>query len=223
MAKEGVYYMRKQISKEVLFNRQVNYIIIEKMWEHINKKADKDKLYKLLGLNKNVYSRIRKADDYNIVDLEKKWEQNNSRLKILGLSKEIMTGIEMIEIDGVEKAEWEKYIYYRYDIEEKQKKEFVRTSDMQAFNKKLKMIFDEIVLDKATTSDIGKILYFVTYGRAVVLDIPDAEMVDLLDSLKKVTVEKMKVCDKELREKIYKTMKEKWSQMDTIIKYEKLE
>ena len=51
---------------------------------------------------------------------------------------------------------------------------------------------------------------------------PDAEMVDLRDSLNHVSVENMKVCDKALRREVYNILKEKYRQLDIIIKYEEL-
>ena len=47
-------------------------------------------------------------------------------------------------------------------------------------------------------------------------------MIDLRDSLKNVTVEKMQVCDKKLRNEIYEALKERYEQLDVLIKYESL-
>lgn len=211
--------MGRKISEEILFNRQINYLLIEKMWEYHNKGVDKQDLYELLDIDKNSYSRIRTADTYNCVDLERRWEKKNSKLRKLGLSKEIMTGINPIKTGSITLADWREYINYRYvDTEQSAK----RTSAMQMFNRNLKTLFDGLEIDKKTTSDIEILYYFIIYGRAVVLDIPDAEMVDLRDSLKNVTIEKMKVCDKELRKEVYKALKEKYRQLDIIINYEKL-
>ena len=98
--------MREEISQEVLFNRQVNYLIIEKLWEFLNKGADKKKFYDLMGVNKNAYCRIRTADTYNLVDLERRWDEKNSALKKIGLSREIMVGIEQIEIRDISQKDW---------------------------------------------------------------------------------------------------------------------
>lgn len=211
--------MGKEKSPEVLFNRQVNYLLIEKMWEYFHKNEDKEKLYKLLGLDKNIYSRIRTADTYFCVDLEKRWETKNSPLRKIGLSKEIMVGYEPIETEDISLVEWEEYINYRYVDRESN---YLRSYSMQCFNKKLKQMFDKLEPDKKTKSDVVKLFYFFKYGRAVTLDMPDAEMVDLRDSLKNVTIDKMKVCDKILRKEVYETLREKYRQLDVIIKYENL-
>lgn len=66
--------------------------------------------------------------------------------------------------------------------------------------------------------------YFIfKYGRAATLDMPDAEMVDLRDSLNHVGIEKMKVCDRALRKEVYDLLKEKFRQLDIIIQYEQLD
>lgn len=211
--------MGRKITDEVLFNRQVNYLIIEKFWEYHNKGADKQELYELLGIKKNDYSRIRTANTYNCVNLEKRWEKKDSGLRKVGLSKEIMTGLKLIETEGISLQEWKDYINYRYvDKKESDK----RTTAMQTLNRNLKKLFDGLEVDKKTTNDIGKLYYFIIYGRAVELDIPDAEMIDLMDSLEKVTIEKMKVCDKELRQKVYETLNKKCKQLGVIVNYEKL-
>lgn len=211
--------MGRKIEQEVLFNRQVNYLIIEKFWEYHNKGADKKEFYELLDINKNAYTRIRTADDYNYVDLEKKWEKKESRLRKLGLSKEIMTGLKRIETDGISLKDWKEYIHYRYEDKKESER---RINAMQTLNRNLKKLFDGLEVDKKTTDDIGKLYYFIIYGRAVILDIPDAEMTDLMDSLEKVTVEKMKVCDKELRQKVYEVLEKKYEQLRIITDYEKL-
>ena len=56
--------MSCKISNEILRNRQVNYLIIEKLWEHHNKGKGKDEFYEMIGIDKNAYTRIRTADTY---------------------------------------------------------------------------------------------------------------------------------------------------------------
>ncbi len=210
---------REKPSTEVLFNRQVNYMIIEKMWKYINKNENIQKLYELLGIDKNAYSRIRRADTFQRVDLEKQWNKKNSRISATGLSKEIMTGKDMIEIEGVTREEWKQYLDYRYD--ENDKSSF-RISLMQSFNRKLNMVFGNLTANKRDKRDIAKLYYFLTYERAVDLDMPDREMVDLKDSLNQVDVEKMKLCDMELKKEVYALLKEKYEQLRIIIEYSSL-
>lgn len=218
-SKDGVFIMKEKVAEEVLFNRQVNYLIIEKMWEYLNKGKDKQELYNLIGINKNMYYRIRTADTYNCVNLDRRWDYENSSLRKTGLSKEIMTGLEMIEIDGITKENWKEYINFRYTNKEQSS---YRTSAMQLMNRKLKDTFAGLKADKKDKRDIGKLFYFFKYGRAVTLDISDTEMIDLKESLSHVSVENMKVCDKSLRKEIYELLKEKYRQLDIIIKYEGL-
>lgn len=211
--------MKKEVSAEILFNRQVNYCIIEKLWELHNKGIDKTVLYDLLGISDNVYSRIRKADSYYIVDLEKYWDRKDCNLKVLGLSKEVMTGMEMIEIAGIEKSDWEEYFTVRYGED---KNSFYRNSVMQNMNRKLKKVFNGLRVDKNCKSEISKLLYFCVHGRASDLDIGDVEMRDLVDCLKNITTEKMKVCDITLRKEVYDLLVEKAKLLEIIISYDNL-
>lgn len=211
--------MANKATPEILFNRQVNYLIIEKMWEYKNKGIDKSIFYSLIGINKNMYTRIRTADTYDCPNLNNKWESPNSSLRKTGLSLEIMTGLEMIEVEGISKEDWKKYLKYRYD---KNDKSYYRTSYMRTVNKKLKTVFDGLDMDKKDKRAINKLMYFFTYGRAIDLDIPDKEMLDLRESLNNVTINKIKACDKKLRYEIYTALKEKYEQMKIIIRYESL-
>lgn len=211
--------MKEKLSEEVLFYRQVNYFTIEKLWEHCNKGVDKNKFYELIEITENNYWRIRTASTYQCVNLEALWNKKNSALRRTGLSKEIMIGIEPIEIVGVTLDDWKEYLKYRY--EDKNESAF-RNSVLNSHTRRLHKVFDGLEADKKTKSDIGKLFYFFKYGRAVELDMPDAEMVDLRDSLKNVSVDKMKVCDKALRDEIYESLKEKFQQLEIIINYEKL-
>ena len=210
---------KEKTREEILFNRQVNYLIIEKMWRYLHKSEGIEKLYDLLDINKNAYCRIRTAETIQGVDLEKRWNKKNSRIKATGLSKEIMTGIEMIEIEGITRDDWKEYIDYRYDNKDKSS---IRTSSMQSFNRKLNMVFESLTANKRDMRDISKLFYFFTYGRAVDLDMPDREMVDLKDSLNHVDVEKMKLCDVELRKDVYELLKEKYEQLHIIVQYNNL-
>lgn len=227
---------REKPSTEVLFNRQVNYMIIEKMWKYIHKKEDIQNLYELLDIDKNAYSRIRNADTFQGVDLEKRWNKKDSRISATGLSKEIMTGKDMIEIEGVTREEWKQYLDYRYDESKKVKRHSadsnysddekrkisIRTSSMQYFNKKLNTVFENLTANKRDKRDIAKLYYFFKYGRSVDLDMPDREMVDLKDSLNQVDVEKMKLCDMELKKEVYALLKEKYEQLRIIVEYNSL-
>ncbi|MCM1259049.1 MAG: hypothetical protein NC307_14530 [Roseburia sp.] len=211
--------MKQKISAEVLRNRQINYLIIEKMWAYFNKGTDKQSFYDLLDIPKNMYSRIRSANTYNTADLDARWERKNSPLHKLGLSKEIMTGMEPIQVEGITMDDWDEYLQFRY---KSAKTETYRSSSMQGFNKRLKDAFSKLKADKKDQRDIGKLFYFFQYGRASYLDLPDAEMVDLRDSLRHISIENMKVCDRNLRREIFVMLEEKYRQLDIILKYEGL-
>ena len=178
------------------FNSQVNYIIIEKLWKYMHPHEDIQNLYELLDINKNAYSRIRTAKEYQCVNLENRWNRKNSPISLMGLSKEIMTGQVMMEIDGI-----------RY---------------MQNFNRKLHEVFRELTINKSDKRDIAKLFYFFTYGRAVNADIDDIEMLELKDSLNNVNVEKMKICDMELKKEVCRLLREKYKQLNIIVGYQEL-
>lgn len=222
--------MKEDIKAEVLFNRQVNYLIIEKMWEYLNEDKEKQELYSLLKLNKNAYSRIRKADIYDTVDLDKRWETKNSALRKIGLSKEIMTGKEMIQVDGITEKDWKEYIKLRYPSEESNDStgkssptgKSSRASDLRSMNKKLKEIFVGLEAGKKDKRDIDKLFYFFKYGRALTPDMHDEEMLDLRDSLQHVSLDKMKMCDKALRKEVFEMLQKKYEQLYIIVKYDSL-
>lgn len=211
--------MKEKISAEVLFNRQVNYMIIEKMWRYLNKEDEIQELYDLLDINKNAYSRIRKAETFQYVDLDKRWDKRNSTISSMGLSKEIMTGKEMMKIEGITKEDWEKYIHYRY---KDKKKTALRASDMQTFNRKLNAVFASLTVNSKDRRDVSKLYYFFKYRRSVDADMPDREMADLKDSLTRVDIGNMKACDMELRKEVYELLKEKYEQLHIIIQYSNL-
>lgn len=211
--------MEQLSSEEILFNRQVNYMTIERVWKIIQKDKGISELYELLGLNQNVYSRIRQADEYNYVDLESRWGYKTSRLQVIGLSKEIMIGLKMIEIPDIEKRDWEEYIDTRYGLGS----ETNRNSNMAYYNRKINNAIKKIEADKMDKSDIGKLVYFCTYlTKSDNKAMPDKEMNDLKNSLECVTIEKIKQCNAELREEVLSMMEDIYNKMSIIVKYSKL-
>ncbi|MBU5334308.1 hypothetical protein KQI61_19185 [Anaerocolumna aminovalerica] len=143
--------------RALLFNRQVNYMIIQKLWKYIGRKYPNiykgESLYERIGIKPNAYSRILKANTYQYVNLKKIWEFQNSKLKLFGLSEKIMTGEERIEIEDITIEDWKNYIEDRYgydfDGEPVDKKEkYIRKSDMAYFNKCIEKSFDKLREDK---------------------------------------------------------------------------
>lgn len=201
------------------FNSQVNYIIIEKLWKYMHPHEDIQNLYELLDINKNAYSRIRTAKEYQRVNLENRWNRKNSPISSMGLSKEIMTGQAMMEIDGITSEDWEEYIGYRYA---EKKEDYERSSSMQNFNKKLNEVFKKLTANRRNHRDINKLYYFFTHGKSVDADIDDIDMLDLKDSLNHVNVEKMKLCDMALKKEVCRLLKEKYEQLSTIVSYQEL-
>lgn len=204
------------MDKEIQFNRQVNYLIIEKLWKYKHKNIDD--LYTLLGINANIYSRIRKPNEYNTVNLEKYWKEK-SGLKKLGLSEEIMTGKKMMEINDIKREEWAEYLKYRYG----EKKEKNRNSQMVSFDRKIKEAFGKLSVNEPIKGEIDKLYYFVTYDRPFDLGTRDIEMKDLLTSLNRIDIQKVKVCDKKLREEVCELLKERYEQVNAVIQYNNLE
>lgn len=212
--------MEQLSSEEILFNRQVNYMTIERVWKIIQKDKGISELYELLGLNQNVYSRIRQADEYNYVDLESRWGYKTSRLQVIGLSKEIMIGLKMIEIPDIEKSDWEDYIGIRYEEEHNKS----RSSDMAYYNRKINSALEKIKADKLDKSDIGKLVYFCTYlEKSDDGVVTDKEMYDLKNCLSVITNEKMKQCKSELRIEVFSMLEDIYNRMDIIIKYDALQ
>ena len=205
--------------KEILFNRRVNYLIIEKLWISVKGKGFITDLHTLLKIDKNMYTRIRKANTYNVVNLERLWNQKDSGIKKLGLSKEIMTGEKMIEIEGIERKDWEEYWKYR-DMEKT--KDPVRINNMQYFNNKLNSALKKLSPNEPNKRDIDRLYYFIIYGRPADSGIQDIEMQDLKTSLNRIDIQKIKVCDNKLREEICMLLKERYEQINTVIQYNKL-
>ncbi len=201
---------------EVLFNRQVNYLIIEKLWKYNGKSIYE--LYNLLGITQNTYSRIRTADQYHKVNLDKEWDKKGSGLQKLGLSKEIMTGKKMIEIDGIEKKDWEEYWQCR-NMKKEDDKANVKSNNMAYFMEKLRKALKKLSMKETIREDIDRLYYFVIHGRPVDQGVRDIEMQDLKTSLNRIDIQKIKVCNNELREEICKLLKERYDQVNTVIQY----
>ncbi len=211
--------------EKVLFRNQINYFIIEKLWEYCNKakgdKHTKEYFYGLIGITENSYSMIRQgAKNVKYVKLKRKWEFKNSKLKKLGLSKEFILGEKILKIGEIDIKEWKDYMNCRYKkTADTASKKSYRKNDRKEMLGKLEQVFD-----KLKQNNNGNELERLYYYFLVDLDggVLDKEMKSLYDNLKNITVDNIKECDKELRKNVFNEMKEKYDWLSIIMKYEDL-
>lgn len=230
----------ENVSTDIIVTRQINYIILEKLWTYVNKKASVIELYDILGLKENAYSMIRSGNTIRYVNLENraKWkmssdnEESDSKddsdnrkksgpkkghLLKLGLSMEVMTGKEMIEVNGITREDWEEYLKQRYEMEKSPE----RTKVMREMTKKLHLAFSELEVDKKNRKPIDIAFYYYKRRHVPSDSIEDRELKDLQEVLKKITPEMIQECNSELRKEIFNEVKEKYKWLDIMIKYEK--
>lgn len=213
---------QKKTIDEKFFNCQINYIIIGKLWHYL-KKSPQD-LYFELGITENKYSKIRTgACPFEF--LEKRWDEQNSPLKRLGLPKEIMLGDSIIDLNGISKKDWEEYTFLRYggdnDKNTNDNDNTSKKNKMRTFDRKLRKAFSDLD-DSKTKSNIGKLYYFIKYGIALDDTVDDREMKVLQDALKKIKIGHIKACDKSLCKEIERQMQKVLHQISTIIAYNDL-
>lgn len=215
--------------------KQINYIILENLWRYVNKSAPITDLYDLLGLTPNAYSYIRKGDTSRYWNLKIRAEKsvNNSNdesagekikqgtkkghLLILGLSQNVMTGIEMIEVNGIAREDWVDYLKQRYESDKTQE----RAKAMREMTKKLHLAFSELRVDKKDRKPIDIAYYYFKRGYVPSDSVKDKEMKDLQEVLRKIKPEMISECEPGLRKEIFNELKEKYKWMDIMIKYEK--
>lgn len=222
----------ESIKSEKAINRQINYIILESLWRYLNKDAPKQELYDLLGLTKNAYSIIRTGkpkDRYTNLAKRADWKQEydtgeessdsaKGHLLRLGLSKEVMTGEELIEVNGITREDWENYIRLRYetgsDTSERQK-------TIRDMRRKMYRAFSKLQVEKKNRKPIDIAYFYFKCGYAPSDNIKDAELRELQELLKKIKPEMIRVCDSELRKALFDEMKEKCQWLDIMLQYEK--
>lgn len=213
----------KITSNKILFNRQVNYIIIQKLWKYLERKYpgfnNGETLYDRLDITANMYSRILTANTYQRVDLDKKWKVQNSKLKRIGLSEEIMTGREMLIIDDITKDDWVSYIRYRYDKDIDGNDEYIRKSYMAYFNRKIASLFATLVEDKKAEKDISKLYYFLKNNVSVNEYIPDREMNELRNALLQIKIEHIKDCETKIRQEVKELLVKRLHEVTIIMEY----
>lgn len=197
-------------------NLQINYIIMEKLWRFLGNKPED--WYWKLDITQNKYSEIRTGQYPPTQYLKKKWDEKESPLQKTGLPREIMLGEKMLEIRGVSEKEWSDYLKCRYESTNKDRKTKMRTH-----NDKLKKAFSELTDDVTPRSNIQKLFYFMKRGVASSINIPDREMKELQEALKRVRVGHIKACNSQLRKDIERQMETVLRQIATVVAYENLE
>ncbi len=215
--------------EKVLFRNQVNYFIIEKLWEYCNKakgdKRTKEYFYGLIGITENSYSMIRQGTkNIKYIKLKRKWECKNSKLKKLGLSKEFILGEKILKIGEIDIKKWKDYMNCRYKkIADTVSKKSYRKNDMREMLEKLEEVFDELKQNN-NGNELERLYHYFLMDLDYGLDgnILDKEMQSLYDNLKNITIDNIKECDKELRKNIFDEMKEKYDWLNIIMKYEDL-
>lgn len=214
---------KQSISKEVLFNRQVNYLLINKLWKFLNPQKEISELYNMLGIKPNYYSRIITADTYNIPNLDTKWKENSiNGLHVLGLPKAYMVGNKMIELQGIDLADWEDYISARYDKDNKQRSSWA----MDDFNKKLIKAFKELEnrgLNGTSQVPIDMLYYFFKTKTKGGGQSKDIEIVNLKKSLTMIQVAHWKACDETLLHEVVTKLRSQLEVAEVIEKYNSYE
>lgn len=211
---------------QTALNLQINYFIISKLWDYENlkkipeKRENKEVFYNLIGLSRNVYSRIICQDTLQPVNLNNRWEHiKSNNLTRLGLSKEIMTGKEQIVLEGISRDEWQKYFNIRRD---KNDKSSYRTSFLTLFDKELKKEFEKLRIDRRAVKPIDRLYYFIRTGTAIDDQITDFEIKELLHGLDLVQTLHWKDCDPLLRQEAIHKMAEQLKKATTIHEYQQL-
>lgn len=211
---------------QTALNLQINYFIISKLWDYENfrkppdKRDNKEVFYELIGLSRNVYSRIICQDALQPVNLNNRWERKkNNKLIRLGLSKEIMTGKEQIVLDGISRDRWQEYFSVRKD---KKDKSIHRTDFLTSFDKDLKKAFEKLRIDRRAVKPIDKLYYFIHTGTAIDDQITDFEIKELLHSLELVQILHWKECDPLLRQEAIHKINEQLKKANIIHEYQKL-
>lgn len=199
---------------EKIRNKQINYIIIEKLWTHVTEKP-KSELYKKLGINKNTYSKIRQGKTHHYSTREK---YARSNLSSLGLPVDIMTGEQIIEIEGLTVQIWDEYLEYRNKKETSPQK----TKILSTMNQRLKEAFQKLTPNKKNKQPLDILYLYFKENKLLNIDISDREMRDLYDSLSKITLEMIINCEGKLQKDVFDEIREKYEWMDTVIKYGKL-
>lgn len=214
---------KQSISKEVLFNRQVNYLLINKLWKFLNPKKEVYELYNMLGIKPNYYSRILTADTYSIPNLDTKWKENSiNGLHVLGLPKAYMVGNKMIGIKGIDVEEWEEYIKARYNKDKNQNSSW----RMDDFNKKLTKVFEKLEdkgLNGTSQVPIDMLYYFFKTRTKGGGQSKDIEIVNLKKSLTMIQAAHWKACDETLLHEVVTKLRIQLEVAEVIEKYNSYE
>lgn len=213
--------------KETILNIRINYFIISKLWDFENlKKAPenrktKDDFYKVIGLSRNLYSRIMCQNPGESVNLENRWKAKKKDLQKLGLSKEILIGKEQIELDDISRKEWDDYFKIRYASDCEVNK-YERAYSLSVFDKRVKDKFETIRLDRRATKPIERLYYYWHTGETIDDKATDFEIKELLNAFQNISRVHWEDCDKNIRKKAIAEMEKHLKTANIIHEYQNL-
>lgn len=202
------------------------------MWDYENNKKDtvnrkpKSSLYEQLGLTRNTYSRIVSNSSEQPVNLDRIWKQSTCKLGVTGLSREIMTGIERLELHGISKDEWNEYLDLRYPNEKPEaesKTAKYRASKLLEYDKKFKKAFSSLQVNRRASTPIDRLYYFIHTGTTFEDSAPDFEIKELQYALQFVKRWHWEECNPTLRKNVINEMAQQLKLAKIIHEYKGLQ
>jgi len=204
-----------------VFNRRVNFFILNRIWLSIYGKKGKsvEDLYDEIGITRNLYSKILSGYDYSGKKLDQKW---NTVMSIMGDRLErVMKGYERVELGEITEQDWKDYFSARYNELEGDKglSKSERRYRMNGFNGTLNKELGK--LHGMTNSPADLMYYFCKYGQAKEVErSPYFRVAELKNLLPNLTFEQWLSAPPSLRKELLLLLRKQVDMVNTIEAYQ---
>lgn len=232
-------------------NRQINFLIMRRMWQEVRGRASSKKsakyeystIYEALNTTRERYTRVIET---GVIRIKKNELDEWSR--ITGVDKKIFTGEEVFQfvyIDGIReehivaKEKWDEYFDLRSECKsdkdrdqgekETEEEKSKRKERMEQLKKVEKEIFDylrnaldHVSVNKEKCSSFYAFYYYLKKGEATPLLGSDAEVQKILPHLRKIRFDVLNTCSESNLKKMYEALKQGYDMARKVYEYKGL-
>lgn len=204
-----------------IFNRQINYTIIRRLWKFIKGSVEsihpQDNLYDVLPFTRNAYTLLVTGSTYQTPNIN---QTRKRKLEETGVSIEVFTGDVVLTLTSITREEWALYFKYRYPDGNFQFEEFQKNDALRNMNTRLLSEFQSIQKYQHD-SDIFKLYYYICNGKKYDGDEARYVLEDCIDIFSRLSFEQWDLLNEIQLEKYEEIIEKQLNMVKTLHSYKK--
>lgn len=211
----------RDLTPEVLVNRQINYTIFKMLWHLKEDKKSMNDFYSLMGINRNRYRSIVTNDTARTPRLQEVAERLS---KTSGVPTEVYLGKIAFSIYEIDTAEWKSYFQEVENIiaaSRKVDKEYSQ-EECKKFENKLMVLLKAIPVTRDIDVKLYSAYIYFVYGETVNSTEVQVKLKRLVNQMRGITFTQLESVETEELAEYENQLKKQAEMIATLCSYRKL-